>query len=264
MLAAVVPVLNEEKRVEKTVETLLSIPSDLIIPVINGSSDSSGSIIQQIKSPRVLPLNFIEPLGIDIPRAIGAKAALDMGASTVLFVDGDMDGNITGHLKELVTKLIEYDADMALTDCYPGVYQAGLSSLAFEVLHARGTLNRAIGLNGSIGVASPCHGPHVVSRRLLQSVPLRELAIPPVCLGLAVKKNLKIIVGTTIPHKALGSPDKDPCHSELIAQTIIGDCMEALYVFRNEKRRRTFNQVEYSGYHPRRRWDLLDDFLQRK
>ncbi len=263
MLAAVVPVFNEEKRVGKTVETLLSIPSDLIIPVINGSSDSSGSIIQQIKSPQVRPLNFIEPLGIDIPRAIGAKAALDMGASTVLFVDGDMDGNITENLKELVTKLIEYDADMALTDCYPGVYQAGLSSLAFEVLHARGTLNTAIGLNSSIGVASPSHGPHAVSRRLLQSVPL-QTAIPPVSLGLAVKKNLKIIVGTTIPHKALGSPDKDPCHSELIAQTIIGDCMEALHASRNEKRRRTFNQVEYSGYHPRRRWDLLDDFLQRK
>ncbi|NLI12520.1 glycosyltransferase family 2 protein [Pelotomaculum propionicicum] len=264
MLAAVVPVLNEEKRVKKTLETLLSLPSDLIVPVINGSSDNSGSIIRQIKSPRVLPLEFIEPLGIDIPRAVGAKVALDRGATAVLFVDGDMNGNIAGNLRELVAKLWGNGADMALTDCYPGEYQASLSSLAFEVLNARTKLNKAIGLNGSIGAASPSHGPHAVSRRLLQSVPLRELAIPPVSLGLAVKKNLKIIVGTTIPHKALGSPDKDPVHSELIAQTIIGDCAEALYAFRNEKRRRIFNDVEYNGYHPQRRWDLLEDFCQGK
>lgn len=263
MLAVVVPVHNEEERIKKTVETLLSISPDLIIPVINGCSDNSGAIIRQFKSSRILPLHFKEPLGIDIPRAIGSKAALDTGASTVLFVDGDMDGDIADNLKELATKLLAHGADMALTDCYPGEYQAALSCLASEVLKARNTLNRAIGLHGSIGVASPSHGPHAVSRRLLQSVPLRELAIPPVSLGLAAISGLKVIVGTTIPHKALGSPDKDLCHSELIAQTIIGDCMEALYVHRKEKRRRTFNQVEYRGYHPRRRWDLLDDFLQK-
>lgn len=261
MLSAVVPVHNEEKRLRKTVETLLSIPSALIIPVINGSNDNSSNIVRKIKSARITPLEFKEPLGIDVPRAIGAKAALDKGASAILFLDGDMDGDIAWNLKELVSRIYEDGADMALTDCYPGEYQAGLSSLASEVLKARSVLNREIGLNGTIGAASPSHGPHAVSRRFLLSVPLREIAIPPVSLGLAAKSGLKILVGTAIPHKALGSPDKDPVHSELIAQTIIGDCMEALCVYRNEKRSRSFGTVEYNGYHPRRRWDLLDDFL---
>lgn len=262
MLAAVVPAQNEEKRIKKTIETLLTIPLDLIIPVINGSDDDSYNIVLQVRSSRILPLTFKEPLGIDVPRAIGAKAALDKGATTVLFLDGDMNGDIAENLKELVSPVNAGSTDMALTNCYPGEYQASLSTLASCVLKVRCRLNREIGLEQKIGAASPCHGPHAVSRRLLLSVPLRELAIPPVSLGLAAKSGLNICVGTNVPHKALGSPEKDPVHSERIAQTIIGDCLEALHVYRNEKRRRSSGSVEYDGYHSRRRWDLLDEFLR--
>lgn len=262
MLAAVVPVQNEEARLKKTLETLLAVSSDLIIPVINGSSDNSYNIVSQLRSSRFLPLCFKEPLGIDVPRAVGAKAALDGGATAVLFLDGDMDGNIAADLKELVSRVISGFADMALTNCYPGEYQAGLSSLASRVLNVRRNLNRETGLEQIIGPALPSHGPHAVSRRLLLSVPLRELAVPPVSLVLAAKSGMNICVGATIPHKALGSPEKDPDHSDLIAETIIGDCLEALCVHRGKARNRSQDSQEYNGYHSRRRWDLLDEFLK--
>lgn len=261
MLAVVIPVKNEEKRLKKTVETLFSIPSDLIIPVINGSSDSSCSIIRQFGSARINPLYFKEPLGIDVPRAIGAKSALDKGATAVLFLDGDMSGNIAKNLTDLISTVFEKNADMALTNCYPGNYMARLSKLASDVLNARVRLNREIGLEEIIGAASPSHGPHAVSRRFLLSVPLREIAIPPVSLGLASKYGLSVCVGTAIPHNNLGSPGKDSAHSDLIAETIIGDCIEALHVYKNEKRQRTAGSVEYLGYHSQRRWDLLDRFI---
>lgn len=264
MLAAVVPVQNEEKRLKKTLETLLSIPSDLIIPIINGSNDESKNIILQLRSPAIIPLYFREALGIDVPRAIGAKAVLDKGATVILFLDGDMDGDIAMNLKELVTAVTSGATDMALTNCYPDDYLVYRSKLASSVLKARSRLNREIGLEKVIGTASPSHGPHAVSRRLLHSVPLRELAIPPVSLGLAAKGGLNIRVCTTVPHKALGSPEKDSIHSELIAETIIGDCIEALHVYRGKKRSRSQGLKEFNGYNHQRRWDLLDDFLSRK
>lgn len=261
MIAAVVPVKNEESFLKRTIETLLSISCDLVIPVINGSTDSSQSIVQQQRTPRINPLYFKEALGIDVPRAVGAKAALDQGASAVLFVDGDMSGNIADNLKELISKVASNSVDMALTNCYPAEYMVSLSSLATSVLRIRRKLNRVIGLEQVIGGASPSHGPHAVSSRFLRSVPLREMAIPPVSLGLAAKTGLEICVGTTVPHKALGSPERGPLHAELIAKTIIGDCLEAIQAYRGEKRTRSLNSVDYDGYHTLRRWDLLDDFL---
>jgi len=261
MLAAVVPARNEENRLKKAIETLLKVPFDLIIPVVNGSSDGSCDIVRQIKSARLAPLYFKEPLGIDVPRAIGARAALDRGATAVLFLDGDMDGDIAGSLKELISAVATGGADMALTNCYPGNNRAGLSALASCVLKVRRRLNREIGLERIIGDASPSHGPHAVSRRLLLSVPPRELAVPPVSLALATKNGLTVRVGATVPHKALGSPEKDTRHSDLIAETIIGDCLEALRTYRGERRVRSLGSAAYDGYHSRRRWDLLDKFL---
>ena len=262
MLATVVPVKNEEKRLKKTIETLLAIPSNLIIPVINGSSDNSFNIVQQIRSKQVSPVHFIETLGIDIPRAVGAKVAINKGAAAVLFLDGDMDGDIVESLRELFLAVERGLADMALTDCYPGQYLPGLSSLANEVLVVRRKLNREMGLEKIIGAASPSHGPHVVSRRFLLNIPLRDLAVPPVSLARAVKKGLTIQVGASIPHKLLGSPEKNFIHSELIAETIIGDCLEALCAYRDKKRSRRSGLINYDGYNPQRRWDLLDEFVK--
>ncbi|NLJ76005.1 MAG: glycosyltransferase family 2 protein [Peptococcaceae bacterium] len=264
MIAAVIPVKDEERRLKKTIGTLLSIPLDIIIPVVNGSSDGSCSIINRVHSKRIQPLYFIESLGIDVPRAIGAKVALDLGATVTLFLDGDMDGNIANNLVDLIMAVFKKGADMVLTNCYPKGpqgYFAWIPKLAAAVLEARCRLNREISLEETIGAASPSHGPHAVSRRFLLSIPLREIAIPPVSLALAAREALQVCVGTEIAHDKLGSPWKDSVHADLIAETIIGDCIEAGHVYRGTKRERLLDTVEYLGYHPRRRWDLLDEFL---
>jgi hypothetical protein len=260
MLAAVVPVQNEEERIQKTLETLLALPAALIIPVINGSSDLSCRIIHDLKSPHIFPLHYRETLGIDVPRAIGARTAKIKGATAVLFLDGDMNGEIEDNLRELIRK-VEEGADMALTNCYPAEKTEGLSPLATKLLHYRRNLNREIGLEQALGSASPSHGPHAVSSRFLAQVPLVELAIPPVSLALAAKGGLKVCVGTTIPHKALGSPAKDASHSKKIAATIIGDCLEAICVYRDKLRSRSSGTVDYDGYHSQRRLDLLNKYL---
>ena len=261
MLIAVIPVFNEEKRLKKALLNATAACPDLIIPVFNGCTDNSLLVVKEIKTAAIYPLIFHEPLGIDVPRAAGAKAALDFGASAVLFLDGDMEGDIGKNLRELVHSVTRRGMDMALTDCYP--QNRVTSPLARKVIEARLYLNRTIGLEKTLGAASPSHGPHAVSRRFLTTVPLRELAIPPVSLALAAVHGLAISAGTCIPHHKLGSPSKDPAHAAKIAETIIGDCLEAVCAYRGKTRTRIHQEMYYDGYHSARRLDLLEQFLAR-
>ncbi len=261
MIASVIPAKNEALTIGKVIATALAAGADLVIPVINGCRDNSLDIIEKMRSSKIHPLYFEEPLGIDVPRAVGAAWAYKMGAEAIFFVDGDMAGEITDALKELTAAVREKRADLALTDCYPPEGQARLSVLASNLLQVRILLNRTLGLEKEIGSASPSHGPHAISRAFLEQVSVRELAVPPVALALAAKKKLAVKIGTQIPHRQLGSPQRDPGHCHRIAQTIIGDCLEAMQAYRGEQRDRSLHGVVYLGYHQERRFDLLEKFL---
>lgn len=261
MLAAVIPVKNEAANIQKVLRQILSLPVDLVMPVLNGCTDGSRGKVAEINDPRVKPLFFHEALGIDVPRAIGAWQARRAGAQAVLFVDGDMSGEIAALLHQLAAAVTGGRTHLALTDCYPPEALAGLSELASHLLAVRLSLNRELGLAGIIGPSSPSHGPHAVSRAFLERVPLRELAVPPVALALAARAGLTVQVAATTPHFRLGSPLRDAVHSRLIAETIIGDCLEALCVYEGKPRSRAKNNHLFMGYHPVRRFDLLDQFL---
>ncbi|MEW5898292.1 MAG: glycosyltransferase [Bacillota bacterium] len=261
MIAAVIPAKNEAPTIGKVIQTLLTAGVDLVIPVLNGCRDNSLAVIKQFGLRNIQPVCFQEPLGIDVPRAVGAARAGELGAETILFVDGDMAGEIGGALAELVKKMRKGNLHLALTDCYPADGPAVSSSLASYLIKVRVLLNRTIGLEKELGSASPAHGPHAISRSFWEQIPVRELAIPPVALALAAKKGLRVAIGTSIPHARLGSSQKDPVHCHRIAETIIGDCLEAMQAYRGERRDRTCNGVAYLGYHPERRFDLLEKFL---
>lgn len=261
MLAAVIPAKNEAPTIGKVIRAAVAAGADLVIPVVNGCTDNSAEIIEKAGFPGVLPVFFTAPLGPDVPRAVGAALAYQKGARAVLFVDADMGGEIQEVLHNLAKAISRRDLHLALTDCYPPEEPFKPSPLASRVLKMRRDLNRTIGLEKKIGTASPSHGPHAVSRAFLEAVPLRELAVPPVALALGAKKGLSVAIGAQIPHRRLGSPQRDPLHCHLIAETIIGDCLEAMQAYRGEPRNRTQNGVPFIGYHSLRRFDLLEKFL---
>ncbi|HAP93917.1 MAG TPA: hypothetical protein DCM26_04750 [Desulfotomaculum sp.] len=263
MIAAVIPVKNEAATLKKVINTISNTGTDIIIPVFNGCTDGSQQIIEKLAVPHLSPLYFADSLGIDMPRAVGAAWAYKMGADVILFVDGDMAGNIGNTLKKLIKSIVQKRFHLALTDCYPPKKAGRPSLLASYLLDMRIILNRALGLEGAIGGASPSHGPHVVSRRFLEQIPFRELAVPPVALALAVRQGLPAGIGACLPHAQLGSRQRDPIHSHRIAETIIGDCLEALQVYHNQPRNRSRKGVTYIGYHQERRFDLLEDFIER-
>lgn len=201
-------------------------------------------------------------MGLDIPRAFGAKVAFDNGADYVLFLDADMDCDITDALQELVTTTLRGNLDMSLMDCY--AERKPSNSLAELVVFFRRKLNMKIGLADILNDASPSHGPHIVSRRLLEIIPLKELAIPPVSLALAAKTGLTINIGAKFPAASFGEQLRNNHHSIMVTKLIIGDCIEAMNEFDNNPRTRQFSSREFIGYHCERNFQLLSQFLTRE
>lgn len=258
MFCAVVPAQNEAGRIGKVVERLLEASVDIVIAVVNGSTDGTSEELTGFPEERVYTLFFPEALGLDVPRVIGAACALKMGTNGVIFIDGDMAQvalSVLKKLKEAVTSGI----DLALTDCYPPEAPPPDSPVTKRLLYLRKELNKCLG-KPELGWASTAHGPHAVSLRFLQNVPLRELAVPPVALCLAVLAGLHVVVAAGIPHHKLGSPSRGSLHSARIAATIIGDYMEALSICRGLPRSRKQDGVCYDGYDSLRRRDIMEAY----
>ncbi|HHU69659.1 MAG TPA: glycosyltransferase [Thermoanaerobacterales bacterium] len=261
MIAAVIPAQNEEERISYVIKNTVEAGVDQIYVIVNGSSDNTFDEVNSISDERINIILFRESLGIDVPRAIGAFEAYKRGAKVVVFIDGDMIGNITPIIKKLIISIKKYRNDLSLTNCYPKIPSGqGLSSL---IIDFRLMLNKSLGIYNHIGVSTPSHGPHAISRHLLDIVPFKEIAMPPVVLALAVKSNLKIHVSSTVPHYKLGSKAKNSEHSRKIAETIIGDCLEAICVYSDIERSRVYEGYEYIGYNNDRRIDILEEYLEK-
>ncbi|NLZ37992.1 MAG: glycosyltransferase family 2 protein [Firmicutes bacterium] len=263
MIAAVVPAQNEEYRLGRVLEHLLAINLiDRIFVILNGSNEltqkEAKTYYNQHKQNIAL-VSFPEPLGIDVPRAVGANLAFSAGADYVLFIDGDMVGEYEAEVRELLEKTKQQQLDLALCDCYP--HNSPQEQYKEAHFHFRYLVNKELGLSTQIKIATPSHGPHVISRRMLSLIPWADYAVPPTLLVHAVWNKFKIGLAGSIPHLQLGSSIKDQTHNNLITDTIIGDCLEALCMIHNKPRQRYHEGKMYIGYHRQRRFDLLQEFI---
>jgi len=257
-VATVIPARNEARKISRVFSNINLLDPDLVVVVINGCTDNTLEKAIAHGTPQTHIIEFTEPLGVDVPRAVGAKYAHWRGAEIVVFIDGDMSGSLNNALFDLV-RGIKSGTDLALTNCYP--YITDRLPLTTTMLNFRKILNQELGLFRELGVASPSQGPHAVSRQLLDTVGFENLAVPPVELALARLSGLKIRVHAAVPHNQLDSEIKSQEHTRAITELIIGDCVEAINLIRSKKRSRIWNGVVYNGYNRERRWDLLRHFL---
>lgn len=262
MLAAVIPARNEQHRVGRVLSRLMAIERiACIYVVLNGSDEQTVKEAGEMyvkDSKKVTLIRFREALGIDVPRAAGAYLSYAAGMSHVLFIDGDLVGEITADLNSLIKNSLDAGLDLGLLNCYP--CQAD-STGSPEMLYFRLLLGKELGFGEKLGVASPSHGPHIVSRRLLEATPWPDFAVPPTLLFHARRQKLKVGIAGEIPHARLGSSLKNQIHSHLVVDTIAGDCLEAACLWRGRPRSRQYNGKTYLGYHLARRFDLLAGFL---
>lgn len=261
MNIAVVPAQNEQGRIGKVLTLLDKAPLDKIIVVVNGSGDNTLSEIRDLNLENVEVINFEPKLGIDIPRAVGAYAAFLQGAVSVVFVDGDMIGEIQGVISRLIYSIICKRSDLAMTDCYP-TFPYG-NRFAEQMLSYRKLLNTELGIYHKINVASPSHGPHAVSRRLMETADFRDFAVPPMILAFAVKNSLRISVPASVAQVHLGSKVRDYYHAKNITDTVTGDTIEALNYFQGKPRIRRYLFKDFQGYNPGRRFDILEEYLSK-
>lgn len=263
MLSAVIPVMNEEDRIGLLLQRLLTLkPVRQIFVVLNGSNERTRLEVEYISKQARAVIRLVvfnEPLGIDVPRAVGARLAWDSGLPRTLFIDGDMIGEFTTELQAVIDNSVSDELDLALVDCYP--YRQHQPAPGDPLFCFRHLLNKELGFGLQLGIASPSHGPHLVSRHLLSVVPWEDFAVPPTLLVHARQHRLQVGIAGAIPHLQLGSSIKDTRHSQLIVDTISGDCLEALCLAGNRPREREYGGKIYLGYHAERRFDLLQKFL---
>ena len=270
MWIAIIPAYNEAKHIQTVLQNLIPCNFKLVILVANGCNDQTEEYaLQASKKLNLEILSFPEPLGLDIPRAIGAAHAKKYHPQGIVFIDGDMNGKITPSVFSLLQGL-KKGLDLALTNCYPSPCYPSpsqLSDLAANVLKFREIVNKKLGVFPKIGCASPSHGPHALSARLLSQIPIKALAIPPLTLAYASQNHLQVGVAASISHKLLGSPQRSPEHAQNIADTIIGDCLQTLAYLEGASLDEILQSQSppssdsYSVYRKARRFDVLESFL---
>jgi glycosyltransferase involved in cell wall biosynthesis len=258
-LFCVIPACNEVSRIVTAIQTVRLAGCTDIIIIANGCTDGTEAAVARMRAPDVHMFSFPDPLGFDVPKAIGAYVAFVRGARHVLFYDGDLLGTNHHAIQKMIQSARLFDIDLGLCNCY-GFFEEE-ERMDDLLIDLRRKITVKLGLYRKIGIANPSHGPHIVSRSLLCRVPWRDLAKPPVMLALSARAGLRVDTLASLHHIRLGSAIKDKKHNRTIRETIIGDCLEALCVLENRPRSRVFAGKTYDGYNSRRRFDILEQFL---
>ena len=217
-VSVIIPVVNERRTLGAVIrQAALVHPSTEVIVVANGSTDGSAELAERMGA-RVL--RYAQPLGHDVGRSIGARAAR---GEVLLFTDGDIV--IAARDLAAMTNAVIAGADVALNQ-YLG--PTGLMHVHGVVL-AKHALNLMVGDSVNTG-ASLTTIPHAMSRRARDIIGCENLAVPPKAQAIAAFHGLQVRaahyveVGRRNRRRARGRVrGVDP-----LERLIIGDHLEAL------------------------------------
>jgi glycosyltransferase involved in cell wall biosynthesis len=217
-VSIVIPVMNERKTIKNVIRQASQVhPQTEIIIVANGSTDGTTALVKKMGAKVI---SYDSPLGHDVGRGIGAKAAK---GDIILFTDGD----IVIRAKDMarLVKAVENGVDVALNK-YMGPTRR---NNVHPVVLSKHALNCAL-LRSDLGGASMTTIPHALSRRALNLIGANNLVVPPMALAIAVEKGLMIRdvhfidVGRKNPRRRRKRNSQDP-----LQELIVGDHLEAIH-----------------------------------
>ncbi|MDI3256748.1 MAG: glycosyltransferase [Kyrpidia sp.] len=250
-MLCVMPAHNEAGRIVGALRTVLGAGADPVVVIANGCRDGTERRIRSMGDPRVHILDWPHPLGVDVPRAVGAAVALARRAPHTLWYDGDWIGDVRHELRRFMRDVERFDVDVALWDL-------GVDRFPDPALdHLWRKLKKELPFGGRLAGVHPSLGPLSLSARLLRAVPLPDVAKPPTLLAHAARLGLRVEVLARCPLARLASAHRRSEHRAAVIEAVTGDTVEALCLLDGRPRTRRFAGTTYIGAHRNRRWDHL-------
>ncbi|NGQ95715.1 glycosyltransferase [Brevibacillus sp. SYP-B805] len=223
-ISVIIPARDEARSIAKVVAEARNISADTeVIVVCNGTSDDTAD---KAKKAGAKVVSTKKSLGHDVGRAVGACFAQ---GDVLLFIDGDFvipASTLLGYIE-----LVDKGWDLVL-NAYSG-FQVKTNIHSTAV--AKRFLNRIIGrpdLEGS----SMTTVPHAMSRRALNLIGIKILAVPPKAQVEAVLHGLRITRGPRINTSRFNR--KRAGRKEKVMDLVLGDHLEAIAYFISQRGQR--------------------------
>ncbi|EFM08968.1 glycosyl transferase family 2 [Paenibacillus curdlanolyticus YK9] len=217
LVSVVIPVMNERQTIRRVVREAFAVhPAAEVIVVANGSTDGSAGLARRAGA-RVI--EYAQPLGHDVGRAVGAAAAQ---GEVLLFIDGDMVIP-SAQLRPFVKAVASEGIDVALND-YSGPTAKTVVHSVVLAKHALNALLERPDLNGTSLTAIP----HAMNRAALSAIGTEALAVPPLAHARAIKAGLRVAAVKRINVGKLNRPRRERERIQPLETVIVGDHLEAI------------------------------------
>ncbi|RBP88740.1 glycosyl transferase family 2 [Cytobacillus firmus] len=249
-VSVIIPIKNEEEKLEMILNEVKKLNPLEIITVINGSIDKSEEIAQAMECKVIV---YEDALGHDIGRAIGAFYAK---GDILLFLDGDI--LISNKNLYPFIDAIEQGHDIALNNLE---LIMNTKERPHSVSVVKKALNELFGYD-ELTINSMVAVPHAISRHALQEVNWRSLANPPLAQAIAMSKKLSIVAPEYVdvisrnkirPDIHIEKSSESPYN--WIEDVIFGDHLSAVHYLITEKGKR--------GGHPDKRYRTMLQNIKR-
>lgn len=265
---AVIAARNCEESIPNVLRQVRKAGIAACIVVANGCSDATVTVAEECGKALGLStdvVDFAEPLGYDVPRAIGAYAALRNTNlwSGLIFLDGDWLGTFGRNLADFLSDVERQGLDVALPK-ENGTAGRISESFMFDKRHTRLDLDiwhRALSDYPGLQEVSPARLPMWVSREVFRLISPRLLYHPGRWLAQCVLRSADLELGCLpCDVRWLGNGVGTRDHQRLLQETFIGDALEGTAILQGETPNRVWHGRPYIGYHDTRNLRVLDEW----
>lgn len=178
-VSVIIPAKNEKRTIAQVIVQARKVhPETEVIVVANGSTDGTARIARRMGAK---VLAYPEPLGHDVGRAIGAKAA---SGDILLFIDADFV--IPAAKLKPYVRAVERGYDIVLNRLGGTIRRHRVH----PVILAKKALNIMIA-KPELGISSMLVIPHAISRKALEQIGPQHLAVPPKAQAVAASLGLR-------------------------------------------------------------------------
>lgn len=278
-MMAVVPAMNSEASIANVLFQLWRAKVSAVTVVVNGCTDGTERAVRDAADALfdleqhggqpmwVLVAASQSALGIDVPRAVGTYAAMrcDIAWDQLVIVDGDWKGAFGPALEVHLHKIEEDGYDVTWVRDREN---ARMRTSRPDLDIWNGVLRRkAPDLLGVDAARSPI----VIRRSVFQNISPYYLHHPGLWLAHCIlardgaaptkgKSNRLKLAGLPFDARHLGNPIRSKVHQEKIAETLVGDAIEAKELLNGGHPSREWHGKTWLGYHAERDVGKLSEF----